>query len=124
MPKLILVCGLPGTGKTTLSHELSKRLGLVCLHKDTIKEHLYDGLNLATLEDSKKIGGVAANLLMALAEEQLANGIDIVLEAPFNFESDYPRMESWQKEYGCNIVTIVCDIGVDVGKTRIIRKLI
>jgi adenylate kinase family enzyme len=40
MSKVIIVCGLPGSGKTTLSRELSKRLGIVCLHKDSIKEKL------------------------------------------------------------------------------------
>ena len=43
MTKLIIICGLPGSGKTTLASELSKQTGIVCLHKDSIKEKLFEG---------------------------------------------------------------------------------
>jgi predicted kinase len=38
MPRLIVLAGLPGTGKSTLARELSRRIGAVWLRIDTIEQ--------------------------------------------------------------------------------------
>jgi len=88
MSKLIIICGLPGTGKTTLATELSKKLGIFCLHKDSVKESLDDSMKMSTLEDSKKLGYPSVKVILDLAEENLARGIDVILESPFTFPED------------------------------------
>ena len=42
MNRLIIVTGAPGTGKTTLALDLSRRLGLPVLSRDDLKERLFD----------------------------------------------------------------------------------
>ena len=71
MQKLIIVCGLPASGKTTIASALSKDLKIACLHKDSIKENLYEIMEMETLEDSKKVGLYSIMLQFRLAEEML-----------------------------------------------------
>ena len=118
MQKLIIVCWLPGSGKTTLASELSKQTGIVCLHKDSIKEKLFEGLHLSTLEDSKRIGKPSIDVMLYLAEEQIANGIDIIIEAPFNFPGDYELFTKWKEKYGINLYSVICSVGIEERKKR------
>ncbi|MCK9379000.1 MAG: ATP-binding protein [Candidatus Moranbacteria bacterium] len=108
MSKLIIVCGLSGSGKTTLASELSKKLNIVCIHKDSIKETLYEAQNCSTLDDSKRLGSQSVELLLKLAEEHIKRNVDIVIESPFNFPDDYPLFESWIKDYGVDIFSVIC----------------
>ncbi|MFA7308228.1 MAG: ATP-binding protein [Hyphomicrobium sp.] len=118
MKKLIIVCGLPGSGKTTFASELSKKTGIVCLHKDSIKEKLFEGLNLSTLEESKRIGKPSVDIMLYLAEQQIANGIDIIIEAPFAFPGDYKIFEEWKEKYDIDLYSIICFLDAEERKKR------
>jgi predicted kinase len=117
--KLVIICGLPGSGKTTLARELSKKINIPCLHKDSIKESLYDIFKMKTLEDSKSIGKKSVDLLFDLTEEQLERGLDLMIEAPFNFSEDYNLFEKWQTKYNLNLYSVICSIPSKTRKDRI-----
>lgn len=119
MPKLIIVCGLPGSGKTVLADEISKRTGIACLHKDSIKEKLFEGLALSTLEDSKRIGKPSVDVMLYLAEQQIANGVDVIIEAPFNFPEDYQTFNDWALRYGVELYSVICSIDSEERKRRV-----
>ena len=76
VPRLLIVNGLPGSGKTTLSRELAPRLGLPLISKDDIKELLFDQLGWSDREQSKRFGGAAA--LVADPEEDVGAGAEDV----------------------------------------------
>ncbi len=122
MSKVIIVCGFPGSGKTTLARALSKKLNIVCLHKDTFKENLYDTQGLTSLEDSKRIGHDSIRLLLAMAEEQLVNGVDVILEAPFTFLEDYKIFQSWIDKYSVKIYSVICYVALELRKERFLSR--
>ena len=72
--RLILVCGLPGWGKTTLSLELEHRLGAIRLSPDDWLEAL--GLNLHRADMRDKIEA----LQWKLAQDLLAQGNTVIIE--------------------------------------------
>ena len=43
-PLLVVVSGMPSSGKTTVAEELARRLRLPLIAKDAIKESLYETL--------------------------------------------------------------------------------
>ncbi|MBI4268424.1 AAA family ATPase [Candidatus Uhrbacteria bacterium] len=111
MNKVIIIAGLPGTGKTTLAAELARRTGLVCIHKDTLKEEMHRALDSSVVDYNKMIGKLSMELLYSLAEEQLGRGVNLIIEAPFYYQQDYPHINAWLGKYNCEIYTIICSIG-------------
>ncbi len=122
MPKLIIICGLPGTGKTTLANELSKKLQIFCLHKDSIKESLYESLKMNSLEDSKRLGYPSVKAILDLAEENLSRGIDVIIESPFNFTDDEKVFETLQNKFDLNLYTIVLQLDKVNRKKRFMER--
>jgi predicted kinase len=73
-PRLIIVCGLPGSGKTTLARALESRLRAVRFSPD----EWLDALSL-DLYDEQRRGKIEA-LQWKLAQELLALGLIVIIE--------------------------------------------
>jgi len=59
---LVLITGLPGSGKTTLAGQLANVLQLPLISKDHYKELLFDALGTADTNWSRRIGQAAIQL--------------------------------------------------------------
>lgn len=75
---LIIFGGLPGTGKTTISKEVAKRLKAVYLRVDTIEQTLK---NLEGYPDSLIIGCEGYVISYAIAKENLSLGLDVIADS-------------------------------------------
>lgn len=73
--------GPPGSGKSTLAPALAAGLGLPLLAKDTIKEALLASWPAEDVDDSRRTGGAAMEIMFALAGEFPGGA---VLEANFH----------------------------------------
>ena len=76
--RLLIITGLPGTGKTTLAREMALRHGLPLICKDTIKEPLLD--MLGSKAASRELSNISFAIMFALARELLAGGRSLILE--------------------------------------------
>jgi predicted kinase len=73
-PRLIIVCGLPGSGKTTLGRALESKLRAVRLSPDDWMEALS-----LSLYDEEKRGKIEA-LQWKFGQELLALGLTVIIE--------------------------------------------
>jgi predicted kinase len=106
---IIIVTGLPGSGKTTLSKKLSKKLGLPVINKDAMKELLFDSLGWKDREWSKKLGMATFGLLYYIMEAQMMAGKPFIVESNFKHEFDSKKFLTLKKKYSFFPIQIVCE---------------
>jgi predicted kinase len=107
-PALIIVNGLPGTGKSTLARKLAARLSLPLLSKDLIKETLFDTLGWSDRAWSRRLGVASITLLFKLVEAQLVAGHACIVESNFDPQFDTPRIRALQQRYAFTPVQLLC----------------
>lgn len=82
-PTLVVVTGMPSSGKTTVAQALARQLRVPLIAKDAIKESLYDSLGADDLASSGRLGAAAFGVIFALARIALASCASLIVEANF-----------------------------------------
>jgi predicted kinase len=77
-PPLVIICGPPASGKSTIADHLARSLGLPVLAKDLMKEAMMNHLG-----GSEEVGAAAFAVQFAIARELLRSGTGLVLEGAF-----------------------------------------
>lgn len=104
--RLVIITGLPGTGKTTLALELARRHALPLICKDTIKDPLLDMLGSAVT--SRALSDVSFAVMFAMSKQLLALGDSLILEGNFRSgEHEAPLLDALPPERP-NIVQLLC----------------
>jgi predicted kinase len=119
-PTLIVVSGPPGSGKTTLAHEIARSLGCPALCRDEIKEgmvHSSPGFEASTGDPlTRRTLTVFFDVLAAL----LRAGVTVVAEAAFQDKLWLPNLEPLAEIAAIRVVR--CTVGTGVAHERIVRR--
>ena len=114
MPKVILFCGLPGVGKTTLASLVASITGATILSSDKIRKEL---IRYPTYTRSE--GRLVYETLTLLTRYLTVAGIDCILDATYSRERS--RMEVKNKLHSNNVkfYVIECSCPGDVVEERL-----
>jgi glucokinase len=112
---VVLVNGIPGSGKSTLCAALGPELEFPVLSKDVVKESLFDSLGIVDRAWSQQIGRASAGVLWALVPKMtgpvlLDNNVSPDTRPFFAEDSRNAGVE--------RIVEVWCDIPVDLAFAR------
>jgi len=91
---LIIVCGLPGTGKTTIAQEIAKKIKASHLNIDSIRKRLFKKPKYTYFESA-----LVYRVLFLIAEELLKKKINVVLDATFVFKFSRDEAKELAKKY-------------------------
>ena len=79
MSFLILIAGLPGTGKTSFAQYLSAKMKIPMVSKDIVKEHLFDTIGFRNRKEKVILGVAAMDIIYHAADLHLKIGLPIIL---------------------------------------------
>src|SRR5215470_7610647 len=92
--KILLVTGLPGTGKTTFARALGERYRVPVLCKDAIKEPLLDVLGAQDAAASRRLSTASFAALFAMARELCSARVSLLLEGNFRPGEHEPSLRA------------------------------
>lgn len=105
---LIIITGLPGTGKTTLAKKIADYFKYPLFSKDEIKESIFDNIGYSDREYSKKVGKAAYTILFNYVNDFLNKNISVVVESNFKPEFDNKTFFEIKQRYNPKIIQILC----------------
>jgi predicted kinase len=116
-PILIVIFGLPGTGKTTFATVLSNQLGIKHFNTDIIRSLLsksqqYDEENKAFIYDE----------MLHLTRLEFEKGKSVIVDATFYKKKLRKRFKVLAQEYDVNVKWIEVCAGEEVVKKRVSKK--
>lgn len=78
--KIIVIHGLPGSGKSTLSHLISKKTNLPLLSKDEIREGLFEKYGFRSHAEKQKLSNEADKILLNQIDFYFKKNMDIIVD--------------------------------------------
>ena len=112
-PSLFITCGLMGSGKSTLTAQLSFELGIAAFDSDTVRKQLA-GISFGThVPDAygeglytSKANDATYSELFCRAEVELAAGRSVIIDASFKHKEDRSRFAALAKHYTAAFIVL------------------
>jgi uncharacterized protein len=119
-PRLIIVCGVPGSGKSTFALQAANRWGAVRFASETFAEQLGAAARTASGDLSKEAIVHAYSMMGAAVRDCLATNKLVVAVGSFRSEEQRRRFQGIAISSGASVVTlrVVCPIETAAKRVR------
>jgi predicted kinase len=106
-PIIVIVSGLPATGKTTLAKKIGEKFKLPVFTKDDVKVLIADGIN-AKNPSVKGLGSTSNSILFYIAVHCLENGYSLIIEGNFKDTKQTKEFITYLKKANKRVCEIHC----------------
>lgn len=119
--ELIIIAGMPASGKTTLAETISQEFQFPILEKDAIKEELFDTIGFTCYAEKRRHDVAANAVLLRCAEALMKSGTSTILVN--NFRADMQEgLQVLLDKYACNAVLLFLGGDADVFYQRYVER--
>ena len=119
MKKIIVVSGLPGSGKSTLSESIAQALQIPIFSVDPIESSILE----AGIARSFETGLHAYIVVKRLGAEQLKLGMSIIIDAVSPVVEARVMWEKLAKGYDAKLIIIECVVDEKLHKKRLKKRV-
>lgn len=105
-PRLIVVTGRPGAGKTTFSKELGKRLFLPVLSRDELKEGYVHTFGKSHSELPQETNRIVTDIFFDTVDRLLSADVSLIAEAAFQHQVWRQRLDALKEKAA--IMILIC----------------
>lgn len=119
--ELVIIAGMPASGKTTFSRKLSAALGYPVLEKDEIKEELFDVIGFENYAQKRLMDTAATAVLLRCADSLLAGGQSLIMVNNFRKDAE-EAVERLLEKHNCSCVFVFFGGDGDVFYQRYVER--
>jgi DegV family protein with EDD domain len=116
-PALVVLCGLPGSGKSTFARLLRERVPLAVLESDRLRKLLFGRPTYSAQESSRLFQAIHA-----LADRLLARGIPVLIDATNLREAHRRPLYAMAERHGARLVVVQVEAPPQVVRQRLQRR--
>jgi len=118
---IIVLAGMPASGKSTVAKALSKAFGLPILEKDALKEAIFDTMGFSNYAEKRRTDHAANAVLLKCAKALLENGQSMILDNNFDTISA-KALDETVRAFECKCVVVFFGGDNDVFFRRYVER--
>lgn len=121
LPALLMIAGLPASGKSTIAQRLAREFGMPVLEKDDLKEELFDTIGFRNYPEKRSLDVAANAVLLRAAGAILDAGDSLCLVN--NFRTDMEAgVRNFLASHPCRAVMLFLTGDADVFWRRYVDR--
>ena len=119
--KLIILAGMPATGKSTIAKMLQKEFGFPILEKDGIKEELFDTIGFECYAEKRQLDVAAHAVLLRIMEDMMKADTSIIVDNNFD-PASAEKLNALLEKYSPSCVTVFLNGDTQVLYERYVER--